>query len=674
MTSLLSAIDSAIQAVASFVAHHPVAGSIIVFLLALSESLPVIGALSPGTATILAISALAGLGYIPIWAVLIAALLGAIAGDGLAFWFGHHFKGRALGMWPLSRRPELVAQSETFFERHGGKSILAARFTPVVRAFVPLIAGVSGMSAARFYTANISSAVLWSFSHVGSAVAAGASLAVLHQVSGRLVAVIVALGAAAWLLSLVMRRAVGWGARGLVTALSRAHAALEGRKGRIAGLLRTLTEPQDGGAREVAFLGCVIGLALVLTFNLVEAVLAQGQIVRADAAISALAGSWRTSLGDSIMVFVTTAGDTAVTGTVALVAGLWIAIKGERRMSFGIVAIVATTALFVIGMKATMQVPRPTNLYQGHDAFSFPSGHTTFAATLYGILAWIGARDLERPWSSLAVSIAAAIVAAIAVSRIYLQAHWPSDVAMGLIFGIALTAAFALAFRGSDFGRLQPLRLMAVALATFAIAGLWHASATHARALAFYAPQIKREPMSYEDWLRSGWQKLPARRVDLGGEREEPIVLQWAGTLAALKSALSAAGWRNAVPLGVRSANAYVSGVTTPEELPVLPRLNDGEEPVLTLVKPAGHDARTILHLWPSRVVLTDRGNAPVLIGALVTDTLTHPLQFLTLPSRLNQLGPAAIADLTQAFKASDMAVTALRPEGAARVLLAAPH
>lgn len=674
MTSLMSAIGSAIQATASFVTHHTIAGSIIVFLLALSESLPVIGALSPGTATILAISAMAGLGYIPVWTVMIAALLGAIAGDGLAFWFGHHFKDRALRMWPLSLRPELIAKSEDFFARHGGKSILAARFTPVVRAFVPLIAGVSGMSPSKFYTANIMSAVLWSSSHVGSAAAAGASLAVLHQVSGRLVAVIIALAAGAWLVSFAMQRGVRWGARWVAAALNRAHAKLEGRNGRLAQTLRALTEPQGGGAREVAFLGAAIALAFVLTFNLIEDVLAQGQIVRADAAISALASSWRTSLGDSIMVFVTALGDTAVTGTVAAIAAIWIAIKGERRMSLAIVAVIATTALFVVGMKATMQVPRPTILYRGHDAFSFPSGHTTFAATLYGILAWIGARDLERPWASLVVSFSAAIVTAIAVSRIYLQAHWPSDVAMGLIFGMAMTAAFSLAFRGSNLGRLQPGRLLGVAFATLAIAGSWHAAATHTRALAFYAPQIKRESMTYAEWLLSGWRKLPARRVDLGGEREEPIVFQWAGTSAALESALSVAGWKPAVPLSIHTANAYVSGTTTVDTLPVLPRLNDGEEPVFSFVKPSGPVARTILHLWQSRVVLSDRGDVAVLMGALVMDKLTHPLPFLTLPSYLTRLEPTAIVDFEQTFVKAGAIATALHSEGGAHVLLAAPN
>lgn len=152
-----------------------------VFVLALSESLPVVGAVVPGTATILTISAMAGIGLIPVWAVLLSACLGAIAGDGAAYWLGHSYQEQVLRIWPISRYPDAIRRSEQFFARHGGKSILLARFTPVVRAFVPLIAGISGMNPRRFYIANVTSAALWAISHIIPAAAAGASLVALHQ-------------------------------------------------------------------------------------------------------------------------------------------------------------------------------------------------------------------------------------------------------------------------------------------------------------------------------------------------------------------------------------------------------------------------------------------------------------------------------------------------------------
>jgi undecaprenyl-diphosphatase len=202
---MIPPIDSLLHHTADLVAQQPLVAIGFVFVLALSESLPVIGALVPGTATILTISAMAGVGLISVWAVLISACLGAIAGDGAAYWLGHSYQERALRIWPMSRYPEAIRRSEEFFARHGGKSIILARFTPVVRAFVPLIAGISGMNPRRFYIANITSAALWAISHIVPA-AAGASLAALDHSIGVVVVCVLIFAGLTVLLVRRMRR------------------------------------------------------------------------------------------------------------------------------------------------------------------------------------------------------------------------------------------------------------------------------------------------------------------------------------------------------------------------------------------------------------------------------------------------------------------------------------
>ncbi|MEZ5857370.1 MAG: DedA family protein [Hyphomicrobiaceae bacterium] len=176
--------EHVVHDLAAVISHHRVLGSVAVFMLAFSESIPVIGVVAPGTAVILAISVMSGLGYLPLAAVFVAALLGAIAGDGISFWFGMTYRHQALRLWPISRYPRLIASAQRFFARHGGKSIALARFTPVVRAFVPMIAGISGMSARRFYIANVLSALAWASSHILPAAAAGASIRFIKIPSG----------------------------------------------------------------------------------------------------------------------------------------------------------------------------------------------------------------------------------------------------------------------------------------------------------------------------------------------------------------------------------------------------------------------------------------------------------------------------------------------------------
>ena len=122
-----------------------------VFLLALSEAIPVIGTVVPGSTLIVGISALAAGANVNPWLLLVAATVGAIAGDGLSFWLGQRYHREILLGWPLNRYPRFIDRSEAFINRYGVASVFLARFTAVVRAFVPLVAGILRMSPRQFY-------------------------------------------------------------------------------------------------------------------------------------------------------------------------------------------------------------------------------------------------------------------------------------------------------------------------------------------------------------------------------------------------------------------------------------------------------------------------------------------------------------------------------------------
>jgi membrane protein DedA with SNARE-associated domain len=79
---------------------------------------------------------------------------------------GQYCHRQILERWPLNQFPTLIARSEAFFHRYGGMSVFLARFVGVVRAFVPLIAGIVQMPPRQFYAANILSAIAWAPAHV----------------------------------------------------------------------------------------------------------------------------------------------------------------------------------------------------------------------------------------------------------------------------------------------------------------------------------------------------------------------------------------------------------------------------------------------------------------------------------------------------------------------------
>jgi membrane protein DedA with SNARE-associated domain len=150
----------------AFVSDHAMLAYVTLFLAAFLEAIPIAGSVIPGTTMILALSALIPGGELKLQWVLLAAIAGAVIGDGGAFWIGHRRQREILTTWPFSNYPRLVAQSEAFFHRFGTLAIFFARFVAPIRAVVPITAGALDVAPARFYAVNIPAIVLWACAHV----------------------------------------------------------------------------------------------------------------------------------------------------------------------------------------------------------------------------------------------------------------------------------------------------------------------------------------------------------------------------------------------------------------------------------------------------------------------------------------------------------------------------
>ena len=142
---------SLIDPLIAFVSAHAWLAYLTLFLAALLEAVPIVGAVIPGSTIIFALSALVPGGELQLPWVLLAAIAGALLGDGSAFLLGHREQREILNAWPLSNYPQVVSRSEAFFHRWGALAVFFARFVPPIRAFVPITAGALGMSPLMFY-------------------------------------------------------------------------------------------------------------------------------------------------------------------------------------------------------------------------------------------------------------------------------------------------------------------------------------------------------------------------------------------------------------------------------------------------------------------------------------------------------------------------------------------
>ena len=154
-------MDNLVRSTIAFVHDHQAWGVPIVFVLAFCESFAFVSLLVPATGILLGVGGLiaaAELGFWPMW---LAAALGAIVGDWLAYWLALYFKDRVLRTWPLAGNPDLVARGVAFFKKWGMLAVFIGRFFGPFRAVVPLIAGLNAMPWLNFQIANVASAAVW---------------------------------------------------------------------------------------------------------------------------------------------------------------------------------------------------------------------------------------------------------------------------------------------------------------------------------------------------------------------------------------------------------------------------------------------------------------------------------------------------------------------------------
>jgi membrane-associated protein len=116
----------------------------------------------PGDSLLVMAGFYAAKGDLDIWALNALLIPLAIAGDATSYWIGTR-TGPHLFNRPRSRlfRPEHLVAAHEFYERHGGKAIILARFMPLVRTFVPVVAGVAGMGYRRFASFNVIGGTAW---------------------------------------------------------------------------------------------------------------------------------------------------------------------------------------------------------------------------------------------------------------------------------------------------------------------------------------------------------------------------------------------------------------------------------------------------------------------------------------------------------------------------------
>lgn len=149
------------QHLSQIISQYGIWTHLILFLIVFCETGLVVTPFLPGDSLLFAAGTFAALGALDLWLTVILLIVAAIVGDTVNYWVGAYIGPRAFRGDIRFLRKEYLDRTHAFYEKHGGKTIILARFVPIIRTFAPFVAGVGAMSYPKFITYNVVGAVLW---------------------------------------------------------------------------------------------------------------------------------------------------------------------------------------------------------------------------------------------------------------------------------------------------------------------------------------------------------------------------------------------------------------------------------------------------------------------------------------------------------------------------------
>ena len=601
-------------AIVEFAESH--AGWLIVmaFVFALLESLAVLGILVPGIVLLFLVGAVIGMDATLFLACWLAASGGALLGDGVSYWLGARFRHRIPGIWPLSRRPDLLTAGQLMFARHGGKAVFIGRFIGPIRPVIPLVAGMMTLRPATFLAFAVPACILWAPLYLLPGMVFGASLELAAEFAGRLAVLLLITVMGVWLVLWLTRLVYGftarrsaWWMRSLIRWSS--ESPLLGR------LFQPLLDPRG---REVISVS-LLGLLLLVSFTVLVGALIAAPFASAtwdaERQMAGWAASLRNHFADPFFVALSLAAERPALGLLA--AGLLVLLLVIRRHKAAWHWLVVALGGFILieGLHALMGliVDKPSFMPTLGEV---PHRGFAMATMVFGFFAVMLAKDLQPRWRKWPYLFSSAVLALTGFAHFYLGLASVTGLLAALALGLAWVSLVGIAYRQRAPRRRRPLGLALAFYALFVVIAVAQVPTAYDGRADLARPAQPERLLAPAVWVQSGWQALPERVSRIGRPERTRFDVQIAGELPSLATALQRAGWE---PTGRSDSRALLSLLLsrpTVDELPHLSR-EFGGLPEAMILRRVDESGRVfLLRLWFSGGRLEGSG-MPIWLGQL---------------------------------------------------------
>lgn len=610
---------------------HPNAGLLITFLIAFTESLAIIGSIIPGSVTMTAIGILAGSGVLRIDLTLIAASLGAIAGDSVSYFIGYYFRDRLSTIWPFSRYPNILSYGQIYFEKHGGKSVLIGRFVGPLRSIIPVIAGMMAMPNMRFLMTNIISGIAWAFLYVTPGILIGtASHELSPERATQLVLLILISLVGIWLLSLGMKALFLRFRYWFETRLDRLWSNMLTIP-YVRVLFHTITPNNEIHHNRTALLcfSFLFSLLLLYVFSLIHR--DEDLLFLINQPIHLCLQSIRTHAFDLFFALAQQVMSFIPVMALSFFMMLYTLVRRDKKGWFLWVSIMLLTVFMIHLYQYFLHshgTIKPAGILENKIDFSFPFSSLVLATTTF--IAFL-CHNYWSPHSTSRKLFAILLLSSLffgSLSYVYLGDLWFTDLLAAFFLGAALSLMYWMIFR-----KTHPLRQYSspffsilgcvIFMTSVSLSCYLHFTQTIQNHQIYFTQHV----LSPEIWWHQEKPILPVYSRNRVGKIISVFNVQYVGELKALRQTLEKTGWKKQKSSLIHIVLKKVEGHEHVEN-PLLGSVYLHQSPTLTMVYHLPHTTTSVrLQLWRSNYYVRSFEH-PIWLGhvQLLNRSLNHAL------------------------------------------------
>ncbi len=581
------------------------------FCISAAESVAIIG-------TMTAIGALAGAGVIPLGQTIFLAILGAVLGDGISYWIGHYFKNRLRRMWPFSTNPGVLKNGERFVHKYGVMSVFIGRFVGPVRALVPLVAGMLGMKPLQFTIANVTSAIGWAPAYMLPGILLGAaSLELPPDIAVHVMLVLLMI-----FLFIILCLWVSYKLLQLVHIHIEQYLASIWsylKKHRQYAPITYFLKHHDpkrayGQLNRAFYLLLTGGLFLALVWIVKH--YGAPAIALNDALFHLFRGI-RNDYVDNIMINITLLGQKEVILPVLLVLFGWLLVSKRWRTAIHALALGILAAGSVYALKNLIKSHRPWGILNSPETYSMPSGHATLSFTIYMGLAFLLALSVRPKRRWLVYLTASILPLAVGISRLYLDAHWFTDIISAWLLGAALLLGVMISYQHKAEPPVPPLGIILISITTLIITfSAFHHFQFNSLKTMYTRVDLPPVAINMNEW----WQKnnaLPAYRTSLFGFPSQKINIEWVGNMVEIRKTLAAEGWEKPPARDWVSTLHRIADIQSTQYLSLIsPQYLDRKPELILSRRTNTGKSLLVLRLWSANRIISET-QQPVWVGTI---------------------------------------------------------